>query len=238
MARRTKEVDLVFVLDATASCDSVFKAMADQVCDTSFSFHSSYREVLDHYGVVAYRDPVDHPGDVNEFRQLTESLEVVQDFLAKIKCSGGRDDPEDWVGALDMALHRINWRKGKKCIFWISDSNAHGSRFSGLNPDPHEDQGPLLEALVREMAQKRIYFVGINVEKGSDPGCARTFSAMREIYNEAGGVSFKCDEKFKCEWDHDKYNGDDWPQHVLDQFKQTVNQTLVRLKSLLGDLAA
>jgi hypothetical protein len=239
MARgRTKEADIVFVLDATSSSDSVFLAVAEQVHDTGFDFHRVFRDVNDCYGVVAYRDPVDLPSDTHEMLQLTSVLEEVGVWLGKVECYGGRDDPEDWVGALDMALHQINWRNGKKCIFWIADANAHGSRFSGLAADPHEDQGPLLEALVREMAAKRFYFVGMNIKKGKDPGCARTFSAMRDIYNEAGGISFKCDEEFNCTWDREKYDGDDWPRYLLDQFKQTVADTVARgIMPLLEDLA-
>jgi hypothetical protein len=234
MPPRTKPVDLVFVLDATASTESVFESMRDQVADQAFAFHTQNREVLDSYGVVIYRDPVDLPDDRHEFFQLTDKREAVEEFLAGIKSYGGRDDPEDWAGALDIALHRMNWRDGKKCIFWITDANAHGTKFSGDPRDRHNDQEPILERYIQEMARQRIYFVGINIMKGTDPGCERTLNAIRQIYDRAGGPSFQV-ETFRPIWDRDKFDGDGWPREVVEAFQETINATMRRA---LGGLAA
>jgi hypothetical protein len=225
---RTKPVDLVFVLDATASTECVFEHMRDQVADVAAGFHQQNRQVLDSYAVVIYRDPVDNPReDVNEFLPLTDNLEAVEQYLRDVVSSGGRDDPEDWAGALDLALHSIVWRTGKKCIYWITDANAHGQKFSGDPRDAHNDQEARLERLIQEMAQKRIYFVGINVKKGTDPGCERTLNAARAIYDEAKGPSFQV-ENFELNWDRDQYGGNDWPTYVIDRFQETITGTLQR----------
>ena len=236
MTKRNVKVDLVFVVDATASTESVFRSLQDQVINTAFDFHVHNRQVDDRYGVVIYRDPVDRPEDKNEFFDLTNSLEAVEEYLAGVESYGGRDDPEDWVGGLDLALHRISWRGGKKCIFWITDANAHGSEFSLEKNDRHDDQAPLLRALIQEMATSNVYFVAINIKKGTDPGCEKTLNVARQIYQEAGGKSFIVQD-FTPLWDRDQYDGDDWPPHVMENFQATVSASLRRQLDQLKDLA-
>ena len=237
MAKRNVLVDLAFVVDATASTESVFQSLRDRVIDTAFDFHAQNRRVDDQYAVVIYRDPVDRPEDKNEFMDFTPSLEEVEEYLAKVESYGGRDDPEDWVGALDIALHQISWRGGKKCIFWITDACAHGSEFSEEKVDHHDDQAPLLRNLVVEMARENFYFVGINIMKGADRGCAKTLAAIREIYDREGGKSFIVEE-FKPVWDRDLYDGDGWPPEVMVRFQETVAASLRRQLGTMGGVAA
>ena len=226
-------VDLVFVVDATASTESVFQSLRDRVVDTAFDFHSRNRRVNDQYAVVIYRDPVDRPEDRNEFMDFTSSLEDVEEYLEQVQSYGGRDDPEDWVGALDIALHQLSWRGGKKCIFWITDACAHGSEFSEEKVDRHDDQAPLLRNLVVEMAKANIYFVGINIMKGTDRGCAKTLAAIRDIYDREGGKSFVTEE-FRPVWDRDLYDGDGWPPDVIERFQETISASLTRQLAAMG----
>jgi hypothetical protein len=230
--KRIKQLDMVFVLDATNSTQSVFTAMREQAMDTAFQIHTFSREVDDNYGVVIYRDPVDNPRDPedkNEFMQLTSDREAISDYLGEVKAYGGRDDPEDWVGAFELALHSMQWReKSKKCLFWITDANAHGSEYSIEKADKHNEEAPKLTRLIQEAAAKRVYFVGINVKKGTDPGCEKTLGKLKEIYKTAGVEELVKIQDFECNWDRDQWEGDDWPPSVLEQFQATIAATLRR----------
>jgi hypothetical protein len=232
MAKRTKKLDMVFVLDATNSTQSVFTAMREQAMDTAFQIHTFKREVDDQYGVIIYRDPVDNPGDPedkNEFIQLTPNREAITDYLAEVKAHGGRDDPEDWAGAFELALNSIRWRDpSKKCLFWITDANAHGSEYSTERRDRHDPEAPRLTRLIQQAAAQRIYFIGINVKKGPDPGCEKTLAKLKSIYEAASVGNLVTIQDFPCNWDHDKYEGDDWPPEVLAAFQETISATLRR----------
>jgi uncharacterized protein (DUF58 family) len=231
MARRTKKLDMVFVLDATNSTDSVFQAMRDQAMDTAFSIHTFSRDVDDQYGIVIYRDPIDNPDDPedkNEYFQLTSDRETLQEYLDAVVPHGGRDDPEDWVGAFTLALTKMHWRDGKKCLFWITDANAHGSRFSLERADRHEDQAALLPPLVERAAREHIYFVAINVRKGTDPGCEKTLNVLRQIYQSVPNAPQFTVQDFVVDWNRDEWEGDDWPPSVMDAFKDTIAATLRR----------
>ncbi|OHT03917.1 hypothetical protein TRFO_28764 [Tritrichomonas foetus] len=256
---RTKPVDLVFVLDATLSTQSIFKAMIDQVNDIGFDLHTTFRQAVLNYGAIIYRDPVDwrplppmpvfvndgtyevpppdedednnhydlekYPENRNVAIDLCDNIETIITELEKVKCCSGHDDPEDWVGALTLALNDIHWRDGKKCIVWIADANAHGKRYCGF--DNHNEEEPKMEPLVRRLAEENFYFVGINVMKGTDTGCQITLREMKSIYERYHGKSFMIQE-FKPVYDHQRYNDDNWPDDVLDMFMQTVAATLNR----------
>jgi hypothetical protein len=238
MALKSKKAyDIVFVLDGTMSTDPVFQVLKDEVVDRATDVHLMHKEVIGHYGVVVYRDPVDNPTDpqdINEYFQLTNSFEAVQDYLAQVNSYGGRDNPEDWVGGLDLALHKMNWRDGKKCIFWIADENAHGSRFSNEKHDRHNDQAALLIPLIQEVARRHIYFVLVNVQVLGDPGCAKTAAILRDIYQAAGGPGFTVVD-FKCQWNLEEWTGAGWAPSALDAFHETLQGTLARERArLLG----
>ena len=205
-------IDVCFVLDATNSTGPVLDALKQRVVDITCEMQFSRQQgvyLSRKYAVVAYRDPVDcpppgsaarreimpeHPFDVHEFQDF-QGAESLEEYIGTIQSYGGGDQAEDWAGALDMALHQLSWRNGKKCIFWIADANAHGKRFSlESEKDTHDAEGPRLEALAREMAGLDIYFIGINIKKGTDPGCARTLSELRTIVGAAGGKPFTIED--------------------------------------------
>jgi hypothetical protein len=229
-ARRTKKLDMVFVIDATHSTNCVLSAMKDQAMDTAFNIHMFRREVDDNYGVIVYRDPVDMPTDRNEFFQLTSDREAVADFLGTVTAYGGGDDPEDWVGALRIALEQMRWRDGKKCLFWIADANAHGSDWSLELNDHHNAQGDLLAPLIEEVARRGIYFIALNIRKWGETGCEKSLARAKEIYEAAGGPSFVVT-------DYEYTSGDRWDDEAatrdnLGPLKDTINATLTRQASI------
>ena len=212
MARQIP-VDICFILDATNSTGPVLHALKDRIneiaCEMQFGGRQRGVQLSRKYAVVAYRDPVDcpppgsaarrdimpeHPFDEHQFQDFT-GQEDLEAYIESIESYGGGDEAEDWAGALDMALHQLSWREGKKCIFWIADANAHGKRFSlESEKDTHDAEGPRLEALAREVAARNIYFIGINIKKGTEPGCEKTLSELRTIVGAAGGKPFTIED--------------------------------------------
>jgi hypothetical protein len=237
-------VDVAFVIDATSSTTNVFRALSELMLDEVRTIQKDNKETDLRYAVVAYRDPVDDhhnrpgyrvilvdgaedPPDRHDVQQFTAHTEAVQEFMANVKSYGGWDEPEDWAGALDIALHTLEWRSGKKCIFWITDANAHGSRFSNEARDPHDDQIERLVALVQEMARERIYFIGMNIKKGRDGGCEKTLAEIEKIYRAAGGPSFVA-ESFRPDWNDGEFDGEEWSPEVMAEFEATISRSLQR----------
>lgn len=195
-------------------------------------------------------DPVQYDKDLAERRshydrkQFPFNKNVAIDFkkgiepliieLMKVECGSGNDEPEDWVGALELALHKISWRdKSKRAIVWIADANAHGKTFCGY--DNHNEEIPKLEPLVQEMASKGIHFVGINVVRKGDRGCERTLQKLREMYQKYKGRSFMIEEFPRP--DDDFLGEEEWPQKAMDNFMITLNKSIKRMGSLFDDTA-
>lgn len=166
-----------------------------------------------------------YPINKNVAIPFTHNIECLEQELMKVKCEGGNDDPEDWVGALTLALEDLSWReKSKKCIIWISDANAHGKRYCGY--DNHNEEEPKLEPLVRQMANNNIYFVGINITIYDDVGCQRTLNEMREIYSDEYDSRCFIIENFKPSYEEIVAGNGEWPEVVLDNLMGTVSTSI------------
>jgi hypothetical protein len=188
MARRDKLMDVVFMMDATASMTGAIMAATDKIRDIAFELHTGNRDGDFQFGCVCYRDPVDAPDDRHEVHDLVpyNKAEVLSEWLDTIEADGGGDGPEDYVGALALALNGgISWRPGgKRALIWVADAPAHGQQFCGDRN--HQAEEPKLREMVIRIAHEKDYFVGLSIKNGAD----LTYSEMRGIYQAHGGPSF------------------------------------------------
>lgn len=175
--KRTKAMDVLFMIDATGSMANTIQAAHDKAEDLAFDLNISNRTALFKFACICYRDPVDSPSDVHRVFDFDDEIENLATFLEEVKASGGGDGPEDYVGALNEAFNNLSWRsEAKKAIIWIADAPAHGQRYCGA-PN-HQEEEPKLEPLVKRLAKDKFYFVGLSLNNGAD----RTFSEMKSIF--------------------------------------------------------
>lgn len=244
-------LDVVYVIDATSSSQGIISTLRDRCQNISACFGEKYgRRVNPCYGCVLMRDPVDNDGrngkemDEHEFLQLSPSFEPMELFLGKadeeIKhdgnetkylAYGGGDEPEDWVGALRLAIENTDWRpSSKKMIIMLTDADAHGRKYCGY--ENHQEEEPKLAPLFTEMANQSIYFVGINIKRGGGVvgdynipmhnGCERTLRECKEVYDSNGGRDFLI-EDFVIERNEDgTINLDEYEDNVVDLLQQTI----------------
>jgi hypothetical protein len=174
-----RELDLVFVIDATGSMAPAIQAAHDRSYRIAEAFRRSNRKLNLQIGSVCYRDPIDSPIDgPPQCHDLNPSLFVFQDFLKTVRATGGRDGPEDWVGALNSVL-ALGWRPTAiHTVIWLADAPAHGSRYCGTRN--HEEEGPKLEPLVNAMIDLNVKFVGFSIKSGA----LKTFAEMKKIYQQ------------------------------------------------------
>lgn len=190
--KRTKEMDVLFIIDSTGSMKNAIEAAHNKVEDIAFEIRQVNRKADFKFGCVCYRDKACDPKDENEVYDFDPEIESLSIFLGKIKAKGGGGDgPEDWVSALNDAF-KLSWRKGKKAIIWLADMPAHGKRFAGRDKFPEEEAK--LIPLIERLASEQIYFVGISLKKAA----LKTFSEMKAIYEAKGGKSFRI-EQFSSE---------------------------------------
>lgn len=170
-----------------------------------------------------------YPFDQNVPIPIKDNIENLEAELFKVECGGGNDQPEDWAGAIRLALD-LNWReKSKKIIILISDANAHGNKFCGY--DNHNDQEDILTNLTQTMAHNNFIFIGINIIKGVDEGCKTTLNEMKTIYDQTGGIKFISAE-FRPIYNVELFGEDNWPQNVLENFMEAIITAMDQLGRL------
>ena len=151
---KSKEVDIIYLLDATGSMGHEISALNKNIVKIYNDLNEKFKDLnLDfNFGAVFYRDIIDSPKDKNEYFQLTNDVEKLKDNISTIKPYGGGDLPEDWVTGYNLALNEINWRNGFKLIIHIADAGAHGEEFT--KGDSYPDQGAKLISLIKKCIDK------------------------------------------------------------------------------------
>lgn len=203
-----KNVDIIFVIDATSSNDQILEQLYNQCHDigTLLSERAFRSRVKPSFGAVLMRDPVDTANKLcgkdehDHTDGLNSSLEAMAVLLESVNADfdentvplahGGGDEPEDWFGALKIAYDMTKDRESKKLIVVISDENAHGEEYCGV-PN-HNEEGPKLDNLINEFVRNRVYMLVINVKKRDDQGCQTTINRLTELYK-------NCPELFNSE---------------------------------------
>ena len=173
-----KEVDIVYLIDATGSMGYEINAAREYVIQIFEELTNKYKDYNFHFGSVFYRDKIDSKNDKDEYFLLTDDMKNLKNNISSVRAYGGGDGPEDWVGGYEIALNKMNWRKGIKLIIHIADAGAHGEEFS--KGDRHLDQGPLLPPLIQEYVKKNINIIGFKISE--EP--KQSFEKLTEIYND------------------------------------------------------
>ena len=164
-----KAVDLLFLLDSTASMNCYLKGIKRIIrkiiwdiekCLSQFFFDEI--DVLK-VGIVTYKDHEDEKKSylTNIDINLTENIKEVINKINNLKCSGGGDDPEAVLDGLNTAVNDVNWRdESVKFIYHILDAPCHGKKFNNIENDRLEEcpNNIDVENLLREIRNKDIKY--------------------------------------------------------------------------------
>ncbi|OHT05944.1 hypothetical protein TRFO_26156 [Tritrichomonas foetus] len=183
-----KLMDVLFIIDATGSMGFTLSAAHDRAASMAAKLKNGHPELDFQFGAICFRDPIDSPNDEHNFIDLHSDINEIIKFLSSQEPKGGGDEPEDWVGAFDIALKKISWRNGSRLSIIIADAPAHGKIYCGF--ENHEDQAPLLGPLVIEFAKRKILISGLSINNGAN----QTFDKIKEIYEGANGPKFTIDD--------------------------------------------
>ena len=236
-----KNVDIVYLIDATASMGSEIKAAKDNVIKIFEELKKEYKDFNYNFrfGAVFYRDKIDEPTDENEYFQFTSNIKELEKNIENVTESGGGDIPEDWVGGYDMALNKMEWRDGIKLIIHIADAGAHGTEFS-IKDKKHDDQGPLLYPKIEECVKRNINIIGFKI---SDKP-SQSFKKISEIYNDHKMYNMSHDNgqfievyDFVRVENNQKAVSENFHKLVMKAANQVINPSykyLARLKNILN----
>ena len=132
---------------------------------------------------IGYRDFIEEKEERKYDKiEFTENLEQFNNFLSKLDCSGGGDEPEDVVGALQQALN-MKWESNAKYAVLVADAPCHGKNYHNISFDkfPNGDpSGVKLEDVMKQFYEKKITFYCIEINTNTKI----MFNIMKNMYND------------------------------------------------------
>jgi hypothetical protein len=174
-----KAVDIVFLVDTTASMNCYLKGIKRVMrkiiwdierCLSQFIFDEV--DVLK-VGLVTYKD---HNEENKTYLtkvdiDLTDNLNDVINKILEIKCEGGGDEPESVEDGLNTAINKVGWRKESvKFLYHFLDAPPHGKKYNNCEFDKY-DECPNkidLEELLVDMRNKDIKYSLIKLNDSLD----------------------------------------------------------------------
>ncbi|MGJ8655450.1 MAG: vWA domain-containing protein [Akkermansiaceae bacterium] len=126
IVKRQKTVEVCFVLDTTGSMSGLIEGAKQKIWSIASEIAQRQDSPKIRFSLVAYRDRGD--SYVTQVTDLNEDLDVVHDKLMKFEANGGGDSPESVNQALNEAVTKIKWTKGKdvtRIVFLVGDAPPH-----------------------------------------------------------------------------------------------------------------
>jgi hypothetical protein len=144
-ALRQRDLDLVLVIDATASMTSIINE-ARAGADALILYMSELSRTM-RLACIVYRDY--DSGPVWEGERFTDNISTIREFLFKVRLVGGADFPEAVYEGV-AACRDLNWRKNStRMIVIIGDAPPHQRDISKLSRELewHEQRGNVVHTL-------------------------------------------------------------------------------------------
>jgi hypothetical protein len=232
---KNKEVDIIYLFDATGSMGAELKAANDLVIKIFNELTIKFKEKnLDfQFGFVYYGDELagkkyrkNYNYKENGYFDLTCDMKKLQKNISTVKPDGGWGEHADWVAGYDLALNKIKWRDGTKLIIHIADDGAHGEEFS--KGDKFPEQGDILIDKIKECVNRNINIIGFKI--GKDP--EQSFEKLKEINDEYKIAQRKNSQFVELyEFNRNKVS-DEFYNRVMEAVTEVSNITYHYLKKL------
>ena len=147
----SKKIDLVFILDKTASMTDNIRAIRAYMGRFLDQFHLAKRDIA--VGLVSFSDRqyINYNGLTKRFRKFNK-------WMQKIQIVGGGDLAESGLDAIMVALEQTKFRRNSQPIFvFISDGTFHDSDYDGQSPYS-------LDQVITKLQKKRVRVESIGID--------------------------------------------------------------------------
>ena len=174
-----KYIDLVFLIDSTASMNcyskDINKKILKIIYDLEKSISKYFLEEIDllKIGIITYRDHEDEEKTylTKVETDLTNDIKEIKNIIKNITYSGGKDEPEAVLDGLNSAFNDISWReKSTKFLVHILDAPCHGKKYHNLDGDKIENcpKNINTEEILGNLRKKGIEYFIVKINKNID----------------------------------------------------------------------
>jgi Mg-chelatase subunit ChlD len=181
---RARGLDVVFVVDATASMDRFIQRARATIDDIIADLSAVVPDLR--LGIVAYRDRSDDW--LTRSVDLTDDRYRIHNFLSDLQAAGGGDFEEAVDEGLRVAAGELAWRDGtRRVLILVGDAPPH-----------EDDEGDTLQ-LVRAFARSAqsavsVLFTTADAEGRPTERQAKARASMEKIARAGGGILSGLDE--------------------------------------------
>ena len=119
-------VEVAFVLDTTGSMGGLIEGAKRKIWSIATAIVDANPDADIRIGLIAYRDIGDDY--VTKTFDLTPDIQDIYGNLLALNARGGGDWPESVSEALDVAVNKLQWRKGddtRRIVFLVGDAPPH-----------------------------------------------------------------------------------------------------------------
>ena len=180
-----QSADICFVLDATGSMlmDGAFTCLTNKMRGIMGEIKKDIKQFLPMMSMVAYRDPEDRHLHL-EVAHFTGSFTTIQERIGAVKASGGGDQCEDVIGALDAAS-KLDWQQVNRVLFLCGDAPCHGRQFHDDCQDSHPDglKSVDIKAVLKSLIEKQVQIVFWRINATTDK-MIRVFNKIASTFEE------------------------------------------------------
>ena len=176
-------LDIMFIMDITGSMGMWLKEAKENITNIIDEIFENNPGSQIRVSFVGYRDFT----EMNELQghyvslDFTKDINDVKKFISSIDCFGGGDEPEDVVGAFNIALN-MNWVSDARYAVLVCDAPCHGKKYHNITYDKFMDGDPkglILEDFIRDFKKKNITLYCIEINDSTKI----MFNIMKDIYN-------------------------------------------------------
>jgi Mg-chelatase subunit ChlD len=177
--RQLRQLDLVFVLDATGSMGWCIDEVRQRLKDLLTHLAGSSAGPRIAVGVGSYRDHPPQDGSYVTRWSPLGTAEAAQGFLDETEAEGGGDDPEAMIDGLLDGIERAIWRqRSVRILVIVADAPPHGIGHSG---DGFPSGCPCERTLNDVVAAARKASVRLfTVAVGEERSLRRTFKSLAQ----------------------------------------------------------
>ena len=120
--RKNSNVDIAFMIDATASMSANINAAKNSITTIVNDVKKAFRNNTIRMAFVAYRDYTEGSGRLEVF-DFTEDVDSFSKAVGNIVARNGADYPEDVLGAINATLY-LDWKAANKLFFQLGIRNS------------------------------------------------------------------------------------------------------------------
>ena len=177
-------LDIMFIMDITGSMGMWLKEAKENITNIIDEIFENNPGSQIRISFVGYRDFT----EINELQghyvslNFTNNVNDVRKFISTIDCFGGGDEPEDVVGAFNIALG-MNWVSDARYAVLVCDAPCHGKKYHNITYDKYingDPKGLILEDLIKDFKKKNITLYCIEINDSTKI----MFRIMKDIYND------------------------------------------------------